>query len=605
MSPVVGEERVKPSIRVVLAYIVAAGLWIVVTDALVVALGINEGIFQLLKGLFFVVVTAAVLAVVLGREERRRADATAQADLHRIALEDREREYRSLFDANPQAMWVLDAQTAAFLAVNQTALDTYGYSRDEFLALRVEALSESDVTLPGASDSDVGELQRHRTKSGELLYVSIASNLVHFEGRAANLVLAANVTSRVEAERALAAAKRQVEAIIDTSPMAIILLDCDAKVRLWNPAAVRIFGWSAEEVLGGFYPIVPEDRAEEFSDIFTSVLAGHPLEGVQLTRRNKDGEQLSVMCFSAALASETGEVEGAIGMFADIGEQVRSEAELSRYRERLEELVQARTAELSIANERLSTATRVKSEFLANMSHELRTPLNSIIGFSGAMLQGLAGDLSEEQRKQLGMVYRSGKHLLELINDILDLSKIEAGRFTVETQEFDAHEIVLSVVESLDLQVAGSGLEVRAPEPHEPVLINTDRTKVRQILINLIGNAVKFTEEGFVEVTVERDADDVVVLVKDTGPGIPQAEHALIFDEFTQSERRADEKPQGTGLGLAISRRLARILGGDIELTSAPGDGSAFRLRIPAVCRIPEASTLAVQQSDVQRAQME
>lgn len=592
----------KSSIRVVLAYLIAAALWILATDSLILALGIDESTFQLFKGMLFVLVTALVLWVVLSREERLRAAATEDAETHRTALAQREHEYRALFDSNPQPMWVLDEETQAFLAVNQAALDAYGFSRDEFLSM-----TAADVLAPDEADADRDLLARatcHRTKGGDVLYVDVASNEVHFEGhRGAALVLAHDVTARLEAERALREAKQQVEIIIDTSPVAIILLDRDAIVRLWNPAAERIFGWSANEVIGTPNPIVPDYKAGEFEGAFTGVLTGHPVDGLRLQRRNKAGQTVSVVCFSAAVTGENGEAEAAVGIFADVSDQVRAEEELKRYRERLEELVQARTAELSIVNERLSTATRVKSEFLANMSHELRTPLNSIIGFSGAMLQGLAGELSEEQRKQLGMVYRSGKHLLELINDILDLSKIEAGRFTVEVLEFDVREIVTTVIESLVVQIEASALDVRAVVPETPLLAMTDRTKLRQILINLIGNAIKFTEHGSVEVEVELDDGMLLISVRDTGPGIPQAELASIFDEFTQSKRRADEKPQGTGLGLAISRRLARILCGDIEVSSTVGEGSVFRLRIPSEFRGECGEGLVMGDSGLQGAQ--
>lgn len=570
----------KSSARVVVVYMVVAATWILVTDSLVLVLGIDEGSFQLAKGMLFVLVTSGVLLAVLGREERLREASRAEADRSREVLAEREHEYRALFEANPQPMWVLDTQEQAFLAVNQAAIDKYGYSRDEFMAMPGDVLLVP-TTVGADSDSDLNGLAMHATKDGRRLYVELTSNSVHFDGHAAALVLADDMTGRLLAERALRDAKRHVEAIIDTSPLAIVLLDTDATVTRWNPAAERIFGWKAEEVVGMPNPIVPDESVKEFKEMFSGVLDGQSAAGRRLLRKSKSGELVSVVLYSAAITDDDGHPEAAIGMFADVTEQVRAEQELRQYRERLEELVQARTAELSIVNERLSDATRVKSEFLANMSHELRTPLNSIIGFSGAMLQGLAGDLGEEQRKQLGMVYRSGKHLLELINDVLDLSKIEAGRFTVETHEFDVYDIVTSVIESLDMQIAASGLEIRAIEPESHMKATTDRTKVRQILINLIGNAVKFTESGMVEVAVEREGEMLVICVADTGPGIPTDEHALIFDEFTQSKRRADEKPQGTGLGLAISRRLARILGGDIELSSEVGRGSTFCLRIP------------------------
>nr|MDA3936508.1 HAMP domain-containing sensor histidine kinase [Actinomycetota bacterium] len=218
-----------------------------------------------------------------------------------------------------------------------------------------------------------------------------------------------------------------------------------------------------------------------------------------------------------------------------------------------------------------------------NMSHELRTPLNSIIGFSGIMLQRMAGDLNDEQEKQLGMVYRSGKHLLDLINGILDISKIEAGRVDVESSTFDLSSLLQEVVGSLQPQALEKDLVLDLTLPDQPVHPHTDRTKVRQVLSNLVGNAVKFTKEGRVDVTLESDDEYFRISVRDTGAGIAKEDRLLIFDEFQQASRRADDKPVGTGLGLAISRKLARMMGGDVELESTVDVGSVFTLRTPIV----------------------
>jgi len=580
----------KSVVRVVVSYLVVAGLWIVASDRVVETIGLAESQrLQSIKGLLFVAVTGGVLWLVLSREESMRRVATSEIEAARQELHEREAEYRSLFESNPQPMWVYDVETLEFLAVNQAAIDKYGYSRDEFLGMRISDIRPAE-DIPALKDNiaqldegiDHAGTWRHVTKSGEVLHVEITSHVVHFGARRAELVHAHDVTHAVAAERALRAAKRQVDAVIETSPMAIILLDREGRVQLWNPAAEQVFGWAASEVLGRFNPIVPESDTEGFRSQFDRILDGELATGIRAERRTKEGDLITVMLFTAPIVDDDGRIESAIGLFADITEQVRVEKELTEYRERLEELVDARTAELSIVNERLTTATRVKSEFLANMSHELRTPLNSVIGFSGAMLQGLAGPLNDEQMKQLGMVYRSGKHLLELINDILDLSKIEAGRYSVDPQEFDVVVLVHSVVESLEVQIAEKRLEVNVESSEPEVRAVTDRTKVQQILLNLIGNAVKFTDRGGVRATVELSDGELVIGVSDTGPGIPRSEHALIFDEFTQSRKRAEAKPEGTGLGLAISRRLARILGGDIAVNSEVGAGSTFTLKIPA-----------------------
>lgn len=265
----------------------------------------------------------------------------------------------------------------------------------------------------------------------------------------------------------------------------------------------------------------------------------------------------------------------------------RAEGELESHREHLEEIVDERTGMLLRTNEQLKEASRAKSSFLANMSHELRTPLNSIIGFSGLLTQGLAGPLTDEQRTQVGMIRRSGNDLLELIDGILDLSKIEAGAHEVRIEEFDACDVVADVAETLLPLVIERGLELRVESPEGGCWMSSDCGKIRQVLMNLGGNALKFTESGHVEIGV-RLADNGLVefSVSDTGRGIPADR---IDDVFVPFVRIGDEEGRvaGTGLGLAISRELTDRLGGDITVSSEAGAGSEFRLVLPA--EYPEA----------------
>lgn len=385
-----------------------------------------------------------------------------------------------------------------------------------------------------------------------------------------------------ERERQLERTVTRLQALIDNAPVAISAVDQEGVVDIWNPEAERLFGWSASEAIGAFNPLVGDDQREEFNERFASIKEGTIVLPERTVRTTKAGTQVEVLFSTAAFRSSEGVVEGGIALFVDLSSQIRVERELNEYRERLEELVDERTSELHLANTRLERATQVKSEFLANMSHELRTPLNSIIGFSGAMLQGLAGPLEPEQEKQITMVYRAGKHLLDLINDILDLSKIEAGRLEVRPVSFDLHEVVEATVESLRIAAGEKGIELNVEFGGDVLTVHTDRTKLNQILLNVIGNAVKFTEVGTVRVFAEIEGPALCVDVEDTGSGIRAEDRPRIFDEFTQSRRVADEKPKGTGLGLAISRRLARMLGGDIWVRSEVAVGSQFTICIPA-----------------------
>jgi signal transduction histidine kinase len=248
---------------------------------------------------------------------------------------------------------------------------------------------------------------------------------------------------------------------------------------------------------------------------------------------------------------------------------------LDEYRASLEKTVEVRTAELTALNEALVAATLAKSEFLAAVSHELRTPLNSIIGFSGILLQGLAGAMSDEQQTQVGMINTAGKNLLGLISDLLDLSKVEAGRMDVVPSLFDVGDVAREAAESVRPLADERGLELSCRVVGEDTQAFTDPDRLRQILLNLVGNAVKFTSTGSVSVVADAtDPETLSVSVADTGRGIASDDLERIFEAFAQASAPAETK--GTGLGLAISRQMAALLGGTISVESELDSGSTF-----------------------------
>ncbi|MGA9343563.1 MAG: ATP-binding protein [Nocardioidaceae bacterium] len=248
------------------------------------------------------------------------------------------------------------------------------------------------------------------------------------------------------------------------------------------------------------------------------------------------------------------------------------------------------TLELNESNESLAQASEAKSRFLASVSHELRTPMNAILGFTDALLADVDGPLNPDQRTSLEWVQRGGRDLLELINEILDLSKIEAGKLTIEPESFDPTDLVASIVAQHRSLTAGTGVRLTLEESVTPAVVVLDRQRVRQIIVNLLGNALKFTREGEVNVRLDTDEEWMVITVRDDGPGIAADAQETIFEEFGQVEAAL-----GTGLGLSISRRLARAMGGDISVESEPGHGSLFSLRLPLDCR---TTTPAVPNAD-------
>jgi signal transduction histidine kinase len=250
------------------------------------------------------------------------------------------------------------------------------------------------------------------------------------------------------------------------------------------------------------------------------------------------------------------------------------------------------TTQLSKTNASLVDASEAKSRFLANVSHELRTPMTSILGFTDALLAGVDGPLNEEQKESLRWVQRGGQDLLGLINEILDLSKIEAGKMTVEAEPFDPSELVESVMAQHRSFAAQKGIRLESTDLGTPAEVVLDRQRVRQILVNLVGNALKFTDSGEVQVEFGAAADrGFHISVSDTGPGIAPEQQEAIFEEFHQA---VGGEP-GTGLGLTISRRLARLMGGDVTLESELGGGSVFHLILPIDYRAAPADTRALE----------
>lgn len=328
----------------------------------------------------------------------------------------------------------------------------------------------------------------------------------------------------------------------------------------------------------GFY--APEDRPlieEAFRECAAS---GRPYD-LELRLVTAGGRPIWAHTMGIALRDEHGKIVSVQGAIQDITERKAAEIEITQYRTRLEELVENRSAELRRANDELVRANNAKSQFLANMSHELRTPLNSIIGFSSILENGLSGPMSDKQLEQVGIIGRSGKHLLELINDVLDLSKIEARRYVVEEAPVDPGALAQEIAESLQPLAEKKGLQLRLDLDPRLVTVSSDGRGIRQVLLNLVGNAVKFTDSGEVGISVRHEAGATVFAVRDTGPGISPENASRVFEAFTQVQSAETIAAGGTGLGLTLSRRLARLMGGDLTLESELGVGSTFTFSIP------------------------
>jgi PAS domain S-box-containing protein len=352
---------------------------------------------------------------------------------------------------------------------------------------------------------------------------------------------------------------------------AIFMLDPLGYVATWNEGAARIKGYAAHEIVGRhFSTFYPQERVDEGFPQYELVMAAR--EGRfedEAWRLRKDGTRFWANVVITALRDERGELVGYAKVTRDLTERKRAEERA------IEDARRLAAAEAS---------SRVKSEFLASMSHELRTPLNAIGGFAELLEMGIHGPLSDAQREDVARIRRSQQHLLGIINDILNFSRIEAGKLEYEIAPLPLAEVVddaVKTISPLALKQA-IALEARADDPGVTAL--ADRPKVEQILLNLLSNAVKFTPEGGrITVAYGRRGDRAVITVVDTGRGVPEHQREEIFEPFVQLGRSFSAGPSGTGLGLAISRDLARAMQGELDVTEAPGGGAAFTLQLPAV----------------------
>lgn len=427
--------------------------------------------------------------------------------------------------------------------------------------------------------------------------VSTYNPLINHEGRVHRIVgTVYDITDRKLAEIALQEAQQFAQSIAENTPNIIYIYDLIGQRNLYtNQEIFTLLGYTSTEVQAmqsGFLESIihPDDWPiiQQFQTDIAQADDNHIFE-LEYRLLHRDGKWRWLYDrITIFKRDETGRVIHYIGSGQDITERKALEQELRQINAELENRVEERTMDLRQAMEAAETANRAKSTFLANMSHELRTPLNAILGF--AQLMSRDRTLDTEKRQQLSIINRSGEHLLHLINDILEMSKIEAGRIIFTPTCLDLHTLLDMLQELFYLRAAEKGLQftierVFILHPY----VETDENKLRQVLINLIGNAIKFTQQGHVTLRVQMDLGSHLTgsrsgilsfKVEDTGLGIEPSELASLFEPFTQSKNR-QRVQEGTGLGLPISRQFVQLMGGDLTVQSQPGVGSTFAFSIP------------------------
>ncbi|HEY7410009.1 MAG TPA: ATP-binding protein [Vicinamibacteria bacterium] len=534
----------------------------------------------------------------------------------RQALESdrRLRRERMLIDTVPDPIILTDTE-GAMLVANTAAHRLFGSVEGESEGRR-RAVALNNMLFSSAvpqggwrSDAQSRELLLVDPQEGsDLLFEIITRSVADAREGTAQVAVLRNVSDlhrateqieenyrRVRVAEAEARAERdRLDLIINSVADPIVVSDPGGAIVMMNDPAERIFsvpeGASPETAL--------RVRANDahFSSFVSNLLFGEGTTrhhgGVSLVDP-PSGQALPVEAVSGKVLAEHGELAAIVTVLHDRSEQVEKERlyeELKLATEQLEQRITQATVELAEQNEQLrrsklelEAASAAKSQFLANMSHEFRTPLNAILGYTSMMLQGITGPVSPALEKNLRRVDSNGRHLLALINDVLDISRIEAGRMPVTLSDFELPGLIREVLAELEPIITRSRLSVRSELPRRMPALTSDRPKVKQIVLNLVNNAIKFTPSGSVVVSTSFDArrKETAVSVTDTGIGIDPEDQERIFEDFRQADNSPAREYGGAGLGLAICRRLADILDGRLELRSRPGQGSTFSLVLP------------------------
>ena len=480
------------------------------------------------------------------------------------------------------AIFALDPK-GMILSWNAGAERIKGYSADEIIGRHFSTFYTAEDLAARKPEMELVVAEREGRvedegwrvrKDGSRFWASVVITALRDpDGRLVGFAkVTRDLTARRQWEEALRESEERFRVLVrSVKDYGIFMLDPDGRVVSWNEGARRIKGYEAEEILGKhFSAFYPPDVAA----------SGHPTRELAMARRDgryeeegwrirKDGSRFWASVVITPLFGEHGDLMGYAKVTRDLTERrLAQQREVDDAR---------RLAEVEASN-------RAKTGFLAAMSHELRTPLNAIAGYAQLMQEGVGGDVSDQHRDYLTRIRNSQQHLLGIVNDLLNYSRMEAGGVVYERELVFAHEVVEGVLAMVTPQIERKQLRLRRGACPPDVAAIADRLKVEQVVLNLLSNAVKFTPEGgTITVLCGREDQTVTISVRDTGPGIPEDKLEVIFDPFVQLGRTLTSKHEGAGLGLAISRDLARAMDGDVRVRSIEGEGATFTLSLPSV----------------------
>jgi len=480
----------------------------------------------------------------------------------RVQLDTANQKFRNLFTSNPEPMLIYDVATLQFIDANDAAIKLYGYTREEFRKIDILAIRPPEdiprvlkmVKLPGNRGS--GEIWRHIKKDGELMYVTVTSHEIMYEGRKARHVMVTDVTGKLAAERKVKVLSESIE----QSPVGVLITGPDGVVEFCNYRFTELTGYSPEEVRGKV-SVHLKDKSPS-NKVWKSLKARQTWRA-EFEDVRKDGGKYWAKTTIAPMCDANGNIIHYIMLYEDISDQKKLVAELMQARLKAEE------------------SDRLKTCFLANMSHEIRTPMNGILGFV-QLLQD--PDLTAGEREEFSrMMELSSQRLLSTISDIIDISKIESGAVTINKTRFNLHSLLLDTVNFFAPEAGNRNLSLSIGEmpPYNLREIETDRFKLESILINLVKNALKFTCQGTVTIHARIEENLLQIAVADTGCGVAADMLQCIFERFVQADVSNNRHHEGSGLGLAISKAYAEMLGGTLTVISEEGRGSVFTVTVP------------------------
>lgn len=491
-------------------------------------------------------------------------------NIHHKSAQNSDPRYQAILEASAEAIVIID-HGCRISAFSRAAEKLFGYQADELIGQNVNIL----MPEPCRSGHD-GWVARH-LETGEKRIIGIGREVVarRKDGSVFPVYLSVGEGSTVEGgffvgilhdltrEKAAFRRVQQLAAIVDSTGDAVLGKTMDGVVTYWNRGAEELYGYSAEEAIGRHVAelIVPEDKRDELESIYARIRHGESVARVETERRDKSGRRIIVSLTISPILDADGNVTGASAIARDITAR------------RMAEKAQAD------ARRAAEDSNRVKTDFLSIVSHELRTPLTIILGNISVLTDhehmpdpAKAASIAQD-------IEDSANRLLALINDLLDISDMESGEARLRLAPMQAEELVLEVAQAADAMAAPKGLDVEFFT--EPLALMADPLRLKQALINLVDNAVKFTSSGTVTVGVSRAGESALFEVRDTGPGIPDVETGRIFDAFHQADTSSTRTAQGTGLGLTIVQRIVKLHGGVLSVESEPGQGSTFYIAIP------------------------